>query len=107
MGAGPNHVRSLAQASLRALPKVIGARRCVRVLKATAKCYLDSNDELLIHPQQALRRPSRHAVERMLIGIAVLRPRCSPTLLPAHLSRSLQCKVTTRAYRASKRLRSR
>src|SRR4051795_544829 len=92
-------------ASWHALPEVIGARRCVRVLKATAKRYLDGDDELLIHPQQALRRPRRHAVQRTLIGIAVLGPRCSPALLPSHLSRFLQSKgFTTRAYRASKRL---
>src|SRR3954463_7542994 len=81
-------------ASWHALPEVIGARRCVRVLKATAKRYLDSDDELLIHPQQALRRPRRHAVERTLIVVAVLGPRCSPTLLPRHLSRSLQSKCS-------------
>jgi hypothetical protein len=73
-------------------PEVVGARRCVRVLKATAKRYLDGDDELLIHPQQALRRPRRHAVERMLLGVTFLGPRCCPTLLPAHLSRSLQSK---------------
>jgi hypothetical protein len=98
MGADPN-VRKcphLAPASRHALPKVIGARRCVRVLKATAKCYLDGDDELLIHPQQALRRPRRHAVERMLIGVAVLGPRCCPTLLPAHLSREALINVAVR-----------
>jgi hypothetical protein len=40
---------------------------------------------LLIHPHQTIRRPRRHAVEWMLIGIGVLGPGCSPTLLPAHL----------------------
>jgi hypothetical protein len=94
----------LARASRRALPEVIGTRRCVRVLKSTAKRYLDSNDELLIHPQQALRRPRRHAVERTLIGIAVLGPRCSPTLLPAHLLGLSKARVHDQSLPPSKRL---
>jgi hypothetical protein len=46
--------------------------------------------KLLVHPQQALRRPRRHALEQMLIGVSALEPRCSLTLLPTHLSRSLK-----------------
>jgi hypothetical protein len=68
------------------------ARTMSAIGASITACALDSNDELLIHTQQALRRPRRHAVERMLIGVAVLGPRCFPTLLPAHLSRSLQSK---------------
>src|SRR3954471_9394980 len=87
-------------------PEVVGARRCVRVLKATAKRYLDGDDKLLIHPQQALRRP-RRPIERMLIGVAVLGPRCCPTLLPAHLSRSLQSKGSRPELAALQAARSR
>src|SRR3954451_7967473 len=105
------HARESGDASLkrsrRPPPEVIGARRCVRVLKATAKRYLDGDDELLIHPQQALRRPRRHAVEQMLIGVAALGPRCCPTLLPAHLSRSLQSKGSRPELTALQAARSR
>ena len=68
--------------------EVVGSRRRVRVLKAPPERYLDGHDKLLIHPQQAFGRPSRHAVERMVIGVAALR-RCFPVLL-FHLSRSLK-----------------